>query len=908
MLFGVAAPARKSGPQLVDLNLVPAEYRPKPFPVVTVGLGLLVVGSLVLLYALFYAKTYSDLEINALNLRIIQAQQVVQSATGDPTTLGQREQLRAMRDDYRVLAQRQINWGDVFQTVGDVPPGIILNTVNQAGFGVSVTGSAANETTAAAYLEKLRQSGLFVNASIQVQPSSNPDQFATPTAPPPPPTQPPPTLPPQQPLQAPAAAPIQPTPPRPPAPTVPAPLAAPPPIPSATPAKTLTPTTTPTRAPTLTSTPTLTATPAFNYALITNQQIALSNQYAPTSDIKGQVVDLSKNPLSGVLVQIESNGSPPWSAQATTDSNGNFDFSVTHGNFNVYVVDPRTQQAASLYTGANGVAGVYGYNLVFQRTWTGTPPPLPPGFASPTQTFTDTPIVTPTPIVPGANVANLGCASAYMVQNGNMVSFTNGSNPAAAIDGNPSTEWNAGVAPSNGTQIIWRWQLPEPGQAGSVQSGCTAAGLADDADQIVAFELMPDQNPAGTTDHELWLYSDPGCTVNLQTSGTAYYTWNQETTAGQTLPLNISTALPVRCIVLRTVSDPSFVAWEEIQIFQALPPPSGFLTLTPTLSPTITPTNLPACSPTCTPTATPLESATPTLTATITPSLTATSTPTPTSTIAPPPYPTGETNIALSETAIYTTYSNGSGFNSSPVTCPGITSPNNPCNVLYGDLGTSWVPLAESTDPQGVLLQFPGNGSTYPSYYVQIVVKAPPPPEAETVGYNVFVNGSLVVCTATYPLVNGAVITCLYTPTTPATLSTVEVTLNRSLSSSLDDGTYGIVKLQVWVPAAPPPFTTSTPTPTPTTTPVGPTPTITNTSTQVGAAPSGVIGVARLVGSGQGARSVHIMGPAITTPSPESIGGQPGIVSQGAPGQPGAPKGGPVDFTIVLEAASGKGY
>src|ERR1051326_272356 len=125
MRLGVASPTRRPGSQLIDLNLVPREYRPRPFPVLTAGLGLLVFGSLILLYALLYAKTYSDLEITQLNRRLAQAQQVVQSATGDPAALAQKEQLKAMRDDYRVLAQRQINWGDVLQTVGDVPPSIL---------------------------------------------------------------------------------------------------------------------------------------------------------------------------------------------------------------------------------------------------------------------------------------------------------------------------------------------------------------------------------------------------------------------------------------------------------------------------------------------------------------------------------------------------------------------------------------------------------------------------------------------------------------------------------------------------------------------------------------------------------------------------------------------------------------
>src|SRR5258708_7853209 len=121
MFLGQPAPARDYRPQFVDINLVPLEYRPRPFPILTVGLSVLLLGSALLLYAIFYAKTYTDLEIDQLGNRVAQAQGVVESATGDPAALAHQEQLRALRDDYKTLSQRQVNWGDVFQVIGDVP-------------------------------------------------------------------------------------------------------------------------------------------------------------------------------------------------------------------------------------------------------------------------------------------------------------------------------------------------------------------------------------------------------------------------------------------------------------------------------------------------------------------------------------------------------------------------------------------------------------------------------------------------------------------------------------------------------------------------------------------------------------------------------------------------------------------
>src|SRR5579884_1220776 len=106
MLLGASPPVTRSRPRVIDLNLIPAEYRRPPFPLLTAGLTLLLVGGLVVLYAAFYAKSYSDLEVAQLSTRVSQARTIVQEVNGDPSAVAQREKLRAMRDDYQVLAER----------------------------------------------------------------------------------------------------------------------------------------------------------------------------------------------------------------------------------------------------------------------------------------------------------------------------------------------------------------------------------------------------------------------------------------------------------------------------------------------------------------------------------------------------------------------------------------------------------------------------------------------------------------------------------------------------------------------------------------------------------------------------------------------------------------------------------
>jgi len=62
--------------RLPNLNLLPVELLPAPLPWLTAGLGLFACGLVMLLYALFYMKSYTDLELQALRERLSAAQQV----------------------------------------------------------------------------------------------------------------------------------------------------------------------------------------------------------------------------------------------------------------------------------------------------------------------------------------------------------------------------------------------------------------------------------------------------------------------------------------------------------------------------------------------------------------------------------------------------------------------------------------------------------------------------------------------------------------------------------------------------------------------------------------------------------------------------------------------------------------
>src|ERR1700687_409089 len=131
MFSGQPPNRRDTRSGLVDLNLIPPEFRPRPFPLLTAGLCALLFGSLLLVSASFWAKGNVENEIDQLGSRVARTQAVVEASTGDPAALAHQDQLRALRDDYKSLSQRQINWGDIFQVIGDVPAGIIVRTASQ---------------------------------------------------------------------------------------------------------------------------------------------------------------------------------------------------------------------------------------------------------------------------------------------------------------------------------------------------------------------------------------------------------------------------------------------------------------------------------------------------------------------------------------------------------------------------------------------------------------------------------------------------------------------------------------------------------------------------------------------------------------------------------------------------------
>lgn len=540
MQFGALQPRRR--PQVVDLNLIPIELRRRPFPVLTTGLGLALLGSVLLLYAIFYLRTYADWEVAQLRARVAQAQDVVRQATsGEATANVERQRLQAMRDDYQVIAERQVSWSSVLGAIGDTPPGIAVGAISQSGYTVTVHGTAPDYAAAVEYLDRLRTTDLFLNMSIELAGQASPQPSTSPTTTPTPP-------------------PRTPTPPR-----VATPVPAVAPSPAATanatrqPTATAAPTSTPlpTNTPLPTETPTPAPTPMYDFAVESKTRTQRTGGPDSVAYIRGRVVDADGQLVSGAQLRI-STSDGGWTAVGPPADrrNGTFEFVVTRGQFNLQVLDVRSEVASDLYTGAAGSSDLYDYEVVYKRV-----PPIPVPQGTP-----GSPTATPTPsataVSPGPNIASQAS-----------LSVTNNAEDARlAVDGDVNTVWNSRSHP---VQSI---QLEFPGRR-----------------LIDGIELVVQQSPAGSTSHELWIQDETGAWT-LQT------TFQTNTSDFSVLAYRFSPVKSIGKLYVRTIRGPSFVAWREIRVYETLSSPAG----TPT--PTATTTGPTA---TVTPTATPTPTGTP---------------------------------------------------------------------------------------------------------------------------------------------------------------------------------------------------------------------------------------------------------------------------------------------------------
>src|ERR687888_592474 len=119
MEYGWAESAPRLRSRLPNLNLLPAELLPTPLPWLTAGLALFALGLVMLVYALFYMRSYTDLELQALRERLGQDQEVARQLglPAEALAPGAPALPAGTLEDWAELRARQVDWAAVFATI-----------------------------------------------------------------------------------------------------------------------------------------------------------------------------------------------------------------------------------------------------------------------------------------------------------------------------------------------------------------------------------------------------------------------------------------------------------------------------------------------------------------------------------------------------------------------------------------------------------------------------------------------------------------------------------------------------------------------------------------------------------------------------------------------------------------------
>ncbi len=430
-------PVRGAISRFINLNIVPPELRPPQLGLLDLALIVVTIVGLLLLVFLYLMQSRNDRDAARLRLQLSQTTDTLSKLTTTGTASQKldaalqeaRKAAQSLQSDYGQIAAARVSWSKVLDAIRtSAPPGLAASSVVQEGSALTITvsGTAADEVAVVEYADRLLASGVLARPpevlSINETLARAPGGAQTPF-----PTSPGGTQPPAGPGQIPGLGTATPTslPGLPPGPIVPpaaqptrtstssAGLATPPagipgpPTPvsgAGTPTPTvpigLAGTPTPTRTPTVTASP----TKAVDYTVVSKVGTFSPeepNNIGNSAAIFGRVIDQDGNLIPGLRFRIES-CCPTWSAitpgegQGTSD--GRFGFAISKSTFTVTVLSGVSEPAGGLFTGITDVAGVTNWDITFQKTKPGSPPPpLPTSTSGPTLSPTRTETVTPTP-------------------------------------------------------------------------------------------------------------------------------------------------------------------------------------------------------------------------------------------------------------------------------------------------------------------------------------------------------------------------------------------------------------------------------------------------------------------------------------------------------------------------------
>jgi len=153
-------------PRLIELNLLPEEYRPHPWRrVIYVSLIALILAGAGMLYPLYMWTATNEGYAAQAEAAITLKQQQIASILANPQVTGLLSAIaQAEKElaDYTMYSLLYPTWSDKLQTIRDmVPPGITIEEVSQDGYLIAVRGTATADNVLVDYGRALDDTDLF---------------------------------------------------------------------------------------------------------------------------------------------------------------------------------------------------------------------------------------------------------------------------------------------------------------------------------------------------------------------------------------------------------------------------------------------------------------------------------------------------------------------------------------------------------------------------------------------------------------------------------------------------------------------------------------------------------------------------------------------------------------------------
>ena len=169
--------ATERRPNKIDLNLLPAEYRPPKKSYLGLILYLVVFILVCALAVVIVMKSGVDSDIKSLDQNLTNLQQQLTAlkaneAEADPLKeqiAAAQDQLATIEADYQSFMDNRLMWSQIIDEITELVPGkkITLKTISTSSEKVTLSGSATKRIYVYDYAVALEESDFFSNVNLQ---------------------------------------------------------------------------------------------------------------------------------------------------------------------------------------------------------------------------------------------------------------------------------------------------------------------------------------------------------------------------------------------------------------------------------------------------------------------------------------------------------------------------------------------------------------------------------------------------------------------------------------------------------------------------------------------------------------------------------------------------------------------